>query len=56
MFVAECWPETTYECGSCEPDSTPHEIMHCIAGMHIPECQIRSRYAADVRLIELLNC
>ena len=31
MFVTERWPETAYECGSCEAlfDATQEHALHC---------------------------
>ena len=51
MFVAERWPETTYECGSCEAlfDSARNHALHCWnAHPWVPNPeQVRRRRRAD---------
>ncbi|WP_408960750.1 hypothetical protein [Natrinema sp. 74] len=51
MFVAERWPEATYEFGSCEArfDTARHHALHCWEAhpwVPNPE-QVRRRYHAD---------
>nr|WP_233741105.1 hypothetical protein [Halobaculum saliterrae] len=51
MFVTECWPETAYECGSCEAlfDTAREHALHCWdAHPWVPNPeQVRRRRHAD---------
>ena len=51
MFVTGCWPETTYECGSCEArfDTAREHALHCWdAHPWVPNPeQVRRRHSPD---------
>jgi uncharacterized C2H2 Zn-finger protein len=51
MFITERWPETTYECGSCEAlfDMARDYVLHCWdAYLWVPNPeQVRRRRQAD---------